>query len=85
MAFACGCQITMVEDKFKVPRRFLSREFWTYPPSPPSCEEGGNCEWFCEENGDRFFGVHGIIHSRKAIKAARDTNLQESHALPLSS
>ncbi len=20
----------------------------TYPPNPPSCEEGGNCERFCE-------------------------------------
>ena len=33
---------------------------------------------------ERFLGFYGVIHSPKAIRTARDTNLSESHALPLS-
>ena len=39
---------------------------------------------FARDLRERFFGVHVVIHSRKAIRTAMDENLSESHALPLS-
>ena len=55
----------------------------TYPPSPPSCEEGGNEDRSCEGFMREVFGVHGAIHSLKAIRTAKDTNHQKSFT-PLS-
>ena len=45
----------------------------------------GNGERSSEGLCERGLDFHGVIHSPKAIKTARDTNLQKSHALPLSS
>ena len=40
---------------------------------------------FARDLRDGGLGFYGVLHSPKAIRIAMDTNLQESHALPLSS
>ena len=60
----------------------------TYPPGPRyslrfvvgyacACEEGGNGERLCEG-----FGFPGVIYSLKAIRTARETNLQKAMRSP---
>ena len=71
----------------------MGLERGTYPLTPllatlrcrlRLCLRGrGNGDGFCDGNGERFLGFYGVIHSPKAIKTDRDTNLSESHALPL--
>ena len=53
----------------------------TYPLTP-FLTGRGNGERSSEGNGERFFGVHGLIHSLKAIRTARDTNLQKAMRSP---
>ena len=55
----------------------------TYPLTP-FLRGRGNGDGSSEGLLERFFGFYGIIHSPKAIRTARDTNLSKSHALPLS-
>lgn len=38
----------------------------TYPPSPPSCEEGRNEDRFCEGLRERFWGFHGLIYTAQS-------------------
>ena len=55
-----------------------------------ACGEGGiamgfargNGERVCEGNGERVLGVHGVIHSRKAIRTDRETNRQKAMRSP---
>ena len=46
----------------------------TYPLTP-FLRGRGNGDGFCEGNGERDLGFYGVIHSLKAIRTARDTNL----------
>ena len=56
----------------------------TYPLAP-FLRGRGNGDGSSEGLREGGLGFYGVIHSRKAIKTALDANLQESHALPLSS
>ena len=52
----------------------------TYPPNPPSCEEGGNVNGFCERECDGFF--NRMMRWLKAIKTAIVFIHQASYAPP---
>ena len=84
VGYACACEEEGNCERFCEGgvRDFLSRPIGTYPPNPPSCEEGGNGERVCEGFAREVFGVHGVLHSLKAIKTARDTNLQKAMRSP---
>ena len=51
------------------------------PPCSPK-DTRGNCERFCARIVREVLGVHGVIHSPKAIKTARDTNHQTAMCSP---
>ena len=51
------------------------------PPCSPK-DTRGNCERFCARIVREVLGIHGVIHSPKAIKTARDTNHQTAMCSP---
>ena len=47
-----------------------------------ACEEGGTVMGLARDCSRGFFGFYGVIHSPKAIRTARETNLQKAMRSP---